>query len=830
VIKGKDLPQLADGTQGDFYCLVHVAGRKVRTRRVSSTGSAIWNEIFQFRISDTVLRHMKLHVQLLRYSYVDTSHGFAKVPLGEELHGEAKQHWLRFKTGEQVFVETSVISSNPIHGSDGETSFDCTLDSTIDSTRVSTPNLTPKSTPILNSHTEAIPEYSLDGVLGDNELFMEFYEFLNDFRAPPYLQFFMNLDAFRQFTAMELGVDPLVPEAIENYFRTGVLKAGQLEQLKMIKADALDLFQTHFAGGPSARHPIEVNAGLIERLLGELTVSDRVDEAGRFAGGHVIGPNAFQAVHRWIYKVLQDVYFEKFRASPRYTTYVQQPNHPDHVEQMTIATDCGESEVGDEQRSELGDVTSESGGKDIQKISTAIALLKQQLAAIEDRLEASPGGAEMEKGLRAKRDLERQVKSLLALARSIEAGDHHQDMTSEAEDLWLDLRSVSISVRQNEQVFDVEVGNSHSGNVSVVAKAYADFESLHRALTKVFPKLSKVGLPDPSSDLSEALERYLQLLVSDEFIRQSPVLRQFLSLDGDLEARMGLVEAVVGRRVKRALNTATSILSAGILGSSSGSSAGKKERFYETREHHTTSELRDSAGSLAQPSGNLHRSRSTSSFMAGKPMDDSVHPNAAAKSTPPTPVKKRHDLPNPTPNPTSKIFPTPQVFQVEDFSDAQLDMLMESVYAFITEAFDLREPSQWIRRKVLSVSKQLLRQAYGESMSRAVTGWMNGGLQEGPILQHIHGLNLLLWPNGVFIKDVPPPVRSADQQLATQIEARSLFINRIPDAIEKIAGRYNSINGMTRIFNMMQQKDFNKLLFSTLIDITTKILFTEQPK
>lgn len=828
VIKGAGLP--AGEGEGGLYCLIHIAGRKVKTRRVQAGASPIWNESYQFKVSDSVLSHMRIHVQLLRYSFVgpDASLGFAKVsPEPVASAADAKQHWLAFSEG-QVFVETFILSGGePAAAAAAAAPAEVGLPAPGGERR----------------GAAAAADLTIDAIFANNELFMEFHEYLNEFKAPPYLQFFMNYDAFRQFTAMELGVDPAVPEAIDNYFRYRRLVPAQIEQLKMIKLDAMDLFNGHFAGD-TAKYAVAVSEPLLVQLQTDLRTSDRVDDGLRFCGTGPIGPNLFLPVHRWVYGVLKEVYFAKFKESEMFQRYCQRNDFS--TSQYTFGDDLrgGDTEAGvcsGDTEAGLHTEPAESDSLDTKKTSTAICILKQQLAVLEDKLEAVPKhGGEHDALLRTKRDLERQVGSLVSLVRARDTPAHAGN------DYWLDLRDVAVRVTPSgladgaslwaaDPVFDVEVlrpaeqsdplalpaastahsetlpvvSAAHPETLSVVSKAYSDFEALHRHLRREFPKMAKVPLP-PVAEGPEALERYLQLAISDEFVRQAPILREFASLDSDLEAKGAghMVEAVVGKTVKNVLQTATSILSAGMLGPSK-----KKSTFYETREHHTTSDL----SQHAEPVDELSRSRSMSSL----PRDSPRMAALPTKSSPATPVKApRLDTARPP-------APSPAIFRIDEFTEAEIDMLLETVYTFITETFDLREPNQWIRRKVLSVSKQVLKQAYGETLSKAVSDAINNGLKEEAWLRYIDEATKALWPNGVFIKDIPPPVRSADQQLATQIEARALFLNHIPDVIEKLAGRYNAINGMTRIFNLLQHKDFNKLLFITVLDISVKVLFTE---
>lgn len=817
VLKGENFE--VDGDEGGFYCIIHIAGRKVKTRRIENPNSPIWNEIFQFKVSDQVLSHLQVHIQLCRYSYVgkDSTFGFAKIsPESVESPEYGKQAWLQFKKG-QVFVESSVIKS-----------------SSKSSTETQKESLGVKPLNMVTS------ELKLDEALKNNEIFMEFYEFMKDFKAPPYLQFFMNFEAYRQFTSMELGIDPNIPEAIDNYFRYRSLSEPQVDQLKLIKNDAQDLFNNHFV--IESKNYIELNESILNKLKDDLSSSAQVDLTNNYIGNGPIGPNIFIPVYKWIFDILEEVYFEKFKSSTLFKKYHQTENlnHADYtLEDDTTSVFSMESKKYDCLDLNF-DESCDDQEMDMKKISTAISILKQQLAVIEDKLEVAPRGSnDYTKLKKSQKDLEGQVKSLVNLAKSKEAGS--------SQELWLDLKNVSVKVlapsadnistsslwSSSNPIFDVEVVRIIDGQepivLSVVSKAFSDFEGLHTKLKKEFPKLDKIPFPRcTDSDLRESLQLFMDLLLSDEFIRQSGYLREFVSLDSDLEGKTigRMVESLMGKKVKNVLQTATSILSVGMIGSPVKK---KGDHFYQTRDYHTTTDISNVECQQQQQNSlsTLHRSCSTTFLReeegSGKGLLSVPSP---AKTVPPTPIKSRK-LEEAT---SLKSNDSPAIFKIEEFTEAEVDMLMETVYTFITETFDLREPNQWIRRKVLSVSKQFLKQAYSETLGQVLTDSINNGLKEDAWLKYIDEATKALWPNGIFIKDIPPPIRTPEQQLATQIEARTLFLNKIPDSIEKLAGRYNAVNGITRIFNMLQHKEFNKLLFMTIIDITVKILFTEQVK
>jgi hypothetical protein len=170
-----------------------------------------------------------------------------------------------------------------------------------------------------------------------------------------------------------------------------------------------------------------------------------------------------------------------------------------------------------------------------------------------------------------------------------------------------------------------------------------------------------------------------------------------------------------------------------------------------------------------------------------------------------------------------------KVTLVTELSDVEIEMLVETFFAFVIETFDLREPNQWLRRKLLGVFKQLLKQAYGDTLNKVVTEGINKAVSEEAVLYYLAEARQALYPDGVFIsKRPPPPIRSEDQKFATMVDARTIFLKHTPDFVQNMAGRYNAVCGMTRIFHALQHRELNKTLIFAIIDIVLKLIFSER--
>jgi len=497
--------------------------------------------------------------------------------------------------------------------------------------------------------------------------------------------------------------------------------------------------------------------------------------------------------------------------------------------------------------------------EDLQRMATAIALARQKVALIDDRIEelsTSLNGEELLVGLRTERKaLTDQVDSLIAI---MEGKD--QDISRGIDDVWLDLRNVLIAVTPHlesesplqddgstvlSSIWDSTMGpmlTALSGEsllcdiqvyrpiaddeprrlvLSKVSRRYSEFAQLHRRLKRQFPKIGKISFPEPGSfarSLAEALQNYLTMLISDEVIQQSPLLREFVTIDGDPNASPSLPGMQTVRNVFR---SATSLV--GI--STDTGSAVQETSFYETRQRHTTL-------------GISEREPSHSASQPGTPQKQKAHISHS-----PLPISSPCPAQRPVNGPKHQVEKNPKVLLVEmeskqpaetgprlldEFTEEEMDMIIETIFALVNELFDLRQPTQWVRRKLLGVFKQLLKQAYGDTLNKSLTESINHALSEPALLWLIAEARNALYPEGVFIKNRPPPlIRSEEQKYATMIEARTVFLRRVPDFVQNLAGRYNAICGMTRIFNALQSKELNKTLIYANLDIVLKLFFTE---
>ena len=101
--------------------------------------------------------------------------------------------------------------------------------------------------------------------------------------------------------------------------------------------------------------------------------------------------------------------------------------------------------------------------------------------------------------------------------------------------------------------------------------------------------MGKIPFPEQgllqSEKLDAGLQTYLQLLFSDEFIRQSNTLREFVTLEDAFDADSAPAMAMMKKKMRDVFRSATSVISL------SQPDEQRRSQFYEAKERHTSASL-----------------------------------------------------------------------------------------------------------------------------------------------------------------------------------------------------------------------------------------------
>jgi hypothetical protein len=145
----------------------------------------------------------------------------------------------------------------------------------------------------------------------------------------------------------------------------------------------------------------------------------------------------------------------------------------------------------------------------------------------------------------------------------------------------------------------------------------------------------------------------------------------------------------------------------------------------------------------------------------------------------------------------------------------EMNLVLDCACEVIEEVFHLSAPTNWLRSQGLYLVKTLVRSAYGSVISEIIQKTVAELLKEDTICFFLDTIREYVWPNDDFAEP------NAEEKAQTKSEAWKLLMEQNPSEtklgigiyrIQTIVGKYNTIIGLTRLFNMLQHEALNRIL------------------
>ena len=154
--------------------------------------------------------------------------------------------------------------------------------------------------------------------------------------------------------------------------------------------------------------------------------------------------------------------------------------------------------------------------------------------------------------------------------------------------------------------------------------------------------------------------------------------------------------------------------------------------------------------------------------------------------------------------------------------DNTKDDIAEPLYDLISEIFELRTVSKWLRRSLMT----FVQMTYGQTINKQLRSMAEWICSESMIHYYLTSLRDSLWPNGSLSE--PWPQSSDEERKRVQILAKQHLLNSIPEVINNLLGQQNVRKGITKVFDGLQNQMLNKQLFyvrnNQIIDYSIKLL------
>ena len=147
------------------------------------------------------------------------------------------------------------------------------------------------------------------------------------------------------------------------------------------------------------------------------------------------------------------------------------------------------------------------------------------------------------------------------------------------------------------------------------------------------------------------------------------------------------------------------------------------------------------------------------------------------------------------------------IFNDLENEDNIKDDIAEPLYGLISEIFELRTVSKWLRRSLMT----FVQMTYGQTINKQLRSTVEWICSESMIHYFLSSFRDSLWPNGKLSE--PWPQTDEEERKRIQILVKQHLLNSIPEVFNNLLGQQNVRKGIVKVFDGLQNQMLNKQLF-----------------
>lgn len=141
------------------------------------------------------------------------------------------------------------------------------------------------------------------------------------------------------------------------------------------------------------------------------------------------------------------------------------------------------------------------------------------------------------------------------------------------------------------------------------------------------------------------------------------------------------------------------------------------------------------------------------------------------------------------------------------------------------EIFDLKVRNQWLRRRIITLLRQIIRTMFGDIVNRRIVEYVSLLTSPARVAGYLKLFKNSFWPNGVKAEKRPP--RDAEMKNRTRVAAKVALLSCLSDELKHIIGSETTRRGLLRVFELFQRPVLNRRLLYVLLEGIIETLFPQ---
>ncbi|XP_076638982.1 sorting nexin-13 isoform X1 [Colletes latitarsis] len=141
------------------------------------------------------------------------------------------------------------------------------------------------------------------------------------------------------------------------------------------------------------------------------------------------------------------------------------------------------------------------------------------------------------------------------------------------------------------------------------------------------------------------------------------------------------------------------------------------------------------------------------------------------------------------------------------------------------EIFDLKVRNQWLRRRIITLLRQIIRTMFGDIVNRRIVEYVSLLTSPAKVAGYLKMFKNSFWPNGVKAEKKPP--RDTEIKNRTRVAAKVALLSCLSDELKHIIGSETTRRGLLRVFELFQRPVLNRRLLYVLLEGIIETLFPQ---
>ncbi|KOX75581.1 Sorting nexin-13 [Melipona quadrifasciata] len=141
------------------------------------------------------------------------------------------------------------------------------------------------------------------------------------------------------------------------------------------------------------------------------------------------------------------------------------------------------------------------------------------------------------------------------------------------------------------------------------------------------------------------------------------------------------------------------------------------------------------------------------------------------------------------------------------------------------EIFDLKVRNQWLRRRIITLLRQIIRTMFGDIVNRRIVEYVSLLTSPARVAGYLKLFKNSFWPNGIKAEKKPP--RDAEMKNRTRVAAKVALLSCLSDELKHIIGSETTKRGLLRVFELFQRPVLNRRLLYVLLEGIVETLFPQ---